>query len=378
MIEVIDALSAGATFLLLFLILTNPRGVNKKANRWMAIFLFSVFVQMLDTILYTHKIYHAFPHLLGLSDIVLFLIPPSFYLTVLNYVTPERPFYKRDWVHFSVLLIYLLLILPFLTKSAATKLQLYETETSEPADYVLVILILLQFFLYFGLSIKRLNRHQKNIQMVLSSQEPVNLIWLKYFLVGFLFMVLFWGLNIFFNSYIVELTAAIVYLVMALILAYYSLHQAEVYSFTALEKQEIQELIEENTEEVSRKKQYLQPDQLKLMIQKLTTTIEQDRPYLDNELNLPKLADLLDTNIHVLSYVINEGFGENFSQFVNRYRVEEAKRLLDDPQTTQLNMLGIAFDAGFNSKTAFNTTFKKLTGLSPSEYKNRRPTSQAV
>jgi AraC-like DNA-binding protein len=98
--------------------------------------------------------------------------------------------------------------------------------------------------------------------------------------------------------------------------------------------------------------------------------MQSEKPFLDNELNLLKLAAHMQITIHTLSYVINEGYGENFAQYVNRYRVEEAKKLLDDPQVAHLSILGIAFDAGFNSKTVFNTTFKKITGLSPSEYKS--------
>jgi AraC-like DNA-binding protein len=66
--------------------------------------------------------------------------------------------------------------------------------------------------------------------------------------------------------------------------------------------------------------------------------------------------------------VLNEGFGVNFFQFINAYRVAEAQRLLASAQHQHLSMVGIAFEAGFSSKTTFNTTFKKLTGLTPSQF----------
>ncbi|MBP9872856.1 MAG: AraC family transcriptional regulator [Haliscomenobacter sp.] len=100
--------------------------------------------------------------------------------------------------------------------------------------------------------------------------------------------------------------------------------------------------------------------------------MEKEKPYLENDLNLLKLADRLEVNLHTLSFVINEGFRENFAQYINRHRVEEAKKLLEDPGNDHFSMVGIAFTAGFNSKTAFNTAFKKMTGVSPTDFKARR------
>jgi AraC-like DNA-binding protein len=72
-----------------------------------------------------------------------------------------------------------------------------------------------------------------------------------------------------------------------------------------------------------------------------------------------------------MSYLINSGFGENFFQFINKYRVERAKELLNIDKLSKYSILGIAFESGFNSKTTFNTTFKKFTNQTPSEYLKR-------
>ena len=93
-----------------------------------------------------------------------------------------------------------------------------------------------------------------------------------------------------------------------------------------------------------------------------------EKPYLDNELGLPQLAAEMGISSHDLSYLLNEGFGKNFFQFINTYRVAEAKQLMLSEKHKHLNLLGIAYSAGFNSKTTFNTSFKKETGLSPSQF----------
>lgn len=104
----------------------------------------------------------------------------------------------------------------------------------------------------------------------------------------------------------------------------------------------------------------------------LLKLMDTTKRYLDSELNLLKLANELNISVYQLSYVLNEGFGVNFFNFINRFRVERAKQLLDDPVNDHLNMLAIGCASGFNSKTAFNTTFKKLTRMTPSAYKRRR------
>jgi AraC-like DNA-binding protein len=80
------------------------------------------------------------------------------------------------------------------------------------------------------------------------------------------------------------------------------------------------------------------------------------------------LAKEMVISTHDLSYLLNECFGASFFQFVNTYRVEEAKQLMLSEKYKHLNILGIAYNAGFNSKTTFNTAFKKHTGLSPSQF----------
>ncbi|MFW5687842.1 MAG: helix-turn-helix domain-containing protein, partial [Bacteroidota bacterium] len=101
---------------------------------------------------------------------------------------------------------------------------------------------------------------------------------------------------------------------------------------------------------------------------RLHDLITKEELYLDSELNLGKLAKKLDISSHQLSYVINNGFNQNFYGFINKFRVEKAKKLLAGEATDKYSIIGIAYESGFNSKTAFNTTFKKITGLTPSEF----------
>jgi ligand-binding sensor domain-containing protein/AraC-like DNA-binding protein len=101
----------------------------------------------------------------------------------------------------------------------------------------------------------------------------------------------------------------------------------------------------------------------------LERAMEKDKLYLDPDLTLVKLAELTAIPAKHLSQVINERFSLNFNDFINRHRVEEAKRRLLDPSARDFKLLRIAFEAGFNSKSVFNGAFRKNTGLSPSEFR---------
>nr|WP_230688294.1 AraC family transcriptional regulator [Hymenobacter jeongseonensis] len=100
---------------------------------------------------------------------------------------------------------------------------------------------------------------------------------------------------------------------------------------------------------------------------KLLRLMDEEQPWLEPELTLAELALRLRTNTSLLSHVINTGCGQNFNDFVNRYRVAEAERKLQDPRLAHYSLVGIALECGFNSKSTFNRVFKKITGRTPGE-----------
>ena len=98
--------------------------------------------------------------------------------------------------------------------------------------------------------------------------------------------------------------------------------------------------------------------------------MNREKLYLNSSITLTEIAQKLNIAPCSLSQIINETFQQNFRDFVNKYRIEESKRLLTQ-LNQNLNIMGIALDAGFNSKSAFNSAFKKHTGVTPKEFKNK-------
>jgi AraC-like DNA-binding protein len=103
---------------------------------------------------------------------------------------------------------------------------------------------------------------------------------------------------------------------------------------------------------------------------KLSTMMQEKKSYTDPELTLEKLSALLKTPRHHLSEVLNQYLHQTFYQYINDYRIREVLNLLDRCRQQQVtpNILSLAYDAGFNSKSSFNQYFKKTTGHTPTEY----------
>jgi AraC-like DNA-binding protein len=112
------------------------------------------------------------------------------------------------------------------------------------------------------------------------------------------------------------------------------------------------------------------------LIDQVSRHMETEKPYLTPALTLEKLAGQLRIQPRLLSNIINRHFDCNFFEFINSYRVEEAKRMLADNTHADKTMLDIMLDVGFNSKATFNTLFKKKVGMTPSEY--RKTVQQAI
>ena len=104
----------------------------------------------------------------------------------------------------------------------------------------------------------------------------------------------------------------------------------------------------------------------------LKKTVKENRYYQDPELSLASLAEKLGLHPHELSRIINTVLKKSFNDFINEYRVHDVICKMQDPAYDHITLLGIAYDAGFNSRTTFHRTFKQMTGKSPAEYKSEQ------
>jgi AraC-like DNA-binding protein len=108
--------------------------------------------------------------------------------------------------------------------------------------------------------------------------------------------------------------------------------------------------------------------------EKLLDVMQDKNIYLEPDLSLNKLASIMEVKPNYLSQIINQFHGQNFFEFINTYRIEEAKRLLCG---TTLKVEAVAYDSGFNSLSTFNAAFKKATQTTPTAFRKSCPEKRA-
>ncbi|MEM6765610.1 MAG: helix-turn-helix domain-containing protein [Bacteroidota bacterium] len=143
------------------------------------------------------------------------------------------------------------------------------------------------------------------------------------------------------------------------------------------QRESFREVLADSLPEISPEKYQrssLTEEQAITYLNKLTELMESDKLYLDPELSLSDLAQHLDIPKHHLTEVLNTRLNKTYYQFVNSYRIDEAKKKIETAEYD--NLLELAFASGFKSKATFNTYFKQMTGATPSSYRKRSASSE--
>jgi len=213
---------------------------------------------------------------------------------------------------------------------------------------------LLQNGYYIYQSLKLYKKYTNRIGEVFSFTEKVNLSWLRLLIYGYVVFII--GLvlaNILDDlwSEVVFYTILFTYIIYS---GYHAFKQEPV--FDEIKEEETETALDLDSSFFIELKKSL----LILMLD--------DKVYLEPSLTIHFLAGQLETNNKYLSQLINNEFNKSFVVFINEYRIEEAKRLLLDVNSKHLSIEGIGYEAGFKSKSAFNSAFKKFTGDTPSSF----------
>lgn len=229
---------------------------------------------------------------------------------------------------------------------------------------------------YIVLCFLALKKYQKKLPEYYSALEKINLNWLKYIIVSLI--VLFIGV---FGMIALGTRADVIpfdkiFQAVALVqsgylfcIVFFSLRQSLVFNQpVSLDPPVEKEKTEKNLAQNDTRSQEISYQLLRFM--------DNNRPYLEEDLSLQKLSLLMNISTHQLSQAINQNLNTNFYKFVNAYRVEEVKKKLKNPEFEKYSILGIAFESGFNSKSTFNKIFKEETGMTPSEFKRSESTGK--
>lgn len=330
--------------------------------------------------LYLSGNYLKFPWLLGLH-LPLPLVHGPFLFLYTTALTQVRKIKTVGLLHFVPVLVVYGLMFPFFQLPADQKISVYQ---HGGAGYKwltdpVFIAIIASGVIYVILSFLKLRQHKFNIENQFSNTARINLNWLRYLIYGtsVIWIVIIAGLG---DIYIFATVVIYVFFI-----GYFGVKQvgifSNVYNDGPKSEKEIKlyaDTKEKNSGEANQsypKTKYqrstLTDEEAKKIHGQLYKLMVNDKLFKDPDLSLGELASKLQVHSNTVSQVINSYENKTFYDYINGLRIGEFKTLAADPQSSRYTLLSLAFECGFNSKTAFNRNFKKATGLSPSEYLNQ-------
>ncbi|MDT0551997.1 helix-turn-helix domain-containing protein [Urechidicola vernalis] len=357
LIHLIQILIFSSFIFLSFLMMSNPLKVNKKANKWFGVFLFLWASFWVDEILILTKANPLSEISTLLISFFQFFTPIILYLSIVFFTNPNYKFRIKDFLFLVLPIAYLILLIISII-------------TPVNIDSILVFTLILHALIFTTLSYLKIRKHQHQINLFSSNTIEIDLKWLEYIVLGIIFIAI--SITVFNFVYFglpLNLYINIIMLGGAFFVAYHALRQKEIFPLNEKHREEIIALEDDERLVDIPKRKIIKDEDLVVLKTKLNVLIKNKELYLNHEINLASLSEEMNITSHQLSYIINNGFNQNFFQFINEYRVEKAKTLLMDKSSDNLSILGIAYESGFSSKTAFNTTFKKFTNQTPSEFK---------
>lgn len=330
------------------------------------LFIHSVFI--LHIFLYITKYQYQFPHTFRMSTAFSFLYGPLLYL-YFKRITVQYKFKRIDLLHFAPTLIFVLYLLPGYVLPADQKLEIMLGRIGGRSfsDIAIIVLKLLSLLTY-GYFIRKLylaskkntalsadnGKWQRNIYIIhmlyVVCYSAYGFLLANNMTVGFLFhiQVMCMALMVMYLGYSANVQPAVFNGSYSLNKLFYKYEKSGLTKSLSLELKD-----------------------------SLIRLFDEEKVYKDSTICLETLSEKLNTTRHNTSQVINEHFQMSFHELINRYRIREAKEILNKDVQRNLNIIDVAYEVGYNNKVTFNKAFKKDTQLTPSQYQ-RMALSSAV
>ncbi len=333
---------------------------HRPSNRWLRIFVLLISLTMLGRLLVSSGLISQFPNFLLLPDAIIFVYGPILYLYLQKLLIEKDQFSRAVAWHFFPALIYVLSEAPLLLDSQHP-FHLFVAEHRYLHGVIVEGAALLHNLIYLALDYRLFRRYRLETHRYFSYPEHAP--FLKTILQLIAVCLIAWSYSYLariLGSYnvVTALGYFIVWLVLPFtvyVLGYFAIRQPALFRMPPLSKQDKHVKTENNAALAD----------IRFQLERIMV---EEKPYLNPRLSLFELATMLSVTPHLLSRAINQGYGVNFSTFVNRYRVGEFQRLAQLEAYRDYTVLAIALEAGFNSKTTFNTAFKDITEKTPKEF----------
>jgi AraC-like DNA-binding protein len=338
------------------------------ANRLMSAWLFMICIELVFALINSKVLeMYSFPF-------ITFTYGPLLFLYVKFMTRPDRKFNWLVLLHFIPFLAFFAASVIFRSVHFVRDLRGF----FKPDPYISLRIIygtcfFLSITVYSILSFIEIKRHQDNLKNFVSyTSGIITLNWLKiisisFYVAYFIFFIL-GGLNMIgnfipFDPYFIIFGFIALF---SFVFSFYGIKQPEIFG----------QLVKSNGNNRRDPEKYtksgLKNKQAEDYLNKLISYVEKNKPYLERDLTIHELSAMAGIQRHHITQILNENHKRNFFTFINEYRVKEVIERFSDPRYNNYTILAIAYDSGFNSKTTFNSIFKNITGLTPSQYREQK------
>ncbi len=344
------------------LMLWRWKNGHRLGNRLLAVLMSLFGLTMLEYVLYWTQLIQLYPHWMNVSLQFPLLFGPVLYL-YFRCIYGNEKLRRRDLWHFLSFVVGVLTVFPFYLLDGAAKVAIASGERNSELNPILV-----KFFIWFriahliGYAVWNFWFIQNQPQVGQSAKwgRLLNFFFLGYALAYLSYFILsrFPFFNLDWDYHISAAMTAFIYLI-----AYAGWAQPAVFQGFKMTEPAAAPHFEKY------KNSGLTPAAGNSIAQKLAEIMENEKLYQNPELRLDDLAERLGAGKHHVSQVINEHLGKSFFDYINSLRVEEARKMLAGTSKQEMNIIEIAYAVGFNNKMSFNNTFKKTTGMTPTEFR---------
>lgn len=366
------AILSTATGIFFSVVLFSLRKGNKLANRLLALLLFTFSVRIGEFALYWTDYITDMPHLVNISAPLPFLFGGLIFLYTKTLLNKEK-LNRWEYLHFLPFVIYIIYMLPFYSLPVERKLFVINNILSDNPVinlkfYAARIIKITHMFIYLGLTFNLIRSNRGKWFQNDSMYKNVVIRWLRYLMYGFSIFIVVTVLHttviwLTGYEYITQIDSLI--MLASALMIYTALYQT-------IKHPEIFWGEIKTKNKAKYEKSSLDSANADRYFTELKRIMDDEKLYLKNDLKLSDLSERLSIPSYHISQILSEKTEQNFFDFVNKYRVEKARQMLTDPLFENYKIVTIAYECGFNTKASFNSTFKKFTGITPSEYKKNK------
>lgn len=336
-------------------------------NKFLVILIFAFSLTMTHYVTFWAGLFTQYPHLIGLSSPLPWLFGPALYFYIKQTQTTQTfKFTFASGLHFAPFFLHFFYLLPFYFSSATYKLSKITSPILYNLDQLMsnwgqTISLLVYGILILYLVLKTMPHKASKAPLYMAC------LFLAFSISHASYYIMVYGYSYvkIYDYYISAFMSLFIYWV-----GYMGFLKPEI-----ITHHNHKELTVDTVKPPAKPAKYahsiLTDHHAKQLLEQLKELMQNEKLYLNSSLKIQEVAEKMGISTHHLSQLLNEQAQQNYAEFINSYRIEEATKKLRNPQYAHEKIIAIAYDVGFNTKASFNAHFKKQTGVSPSAYKQQ-------